>query len=141
VVLEPGRLQRIDLRSPDAGDIRAEVCSDPDLQFIQRARGRGALRLLVVDRATSAPVAGARFVATWPSAWDNRLGSAAEAEWQTKEVVTDARGAATYCDLPFGSNHAIEVSMVMEDGSRVPVMNVPLTREGITGRIVNIVPR
>lgn len=133
LTLQPGQSLRIDLRTPDGGDIRAQLCSDPDLQFIQRARGRGALRLLMVDSATSAPVPGARFVATWPAQWDG-IGTVGENREQ--EVVTDARGAATYCDLPFGSNRPIDVALVGPDGSRIPLMTVRLTIGGITGRVV-----
>jgi hypothetical protein len=136
VTLLPGGAERIDLRAPSSGDIRDEVCSDADLKFIQRARGRGALRILMVDRATTTPMPGVRFVATWPSSWERRDGGAAEGEFENREFVTDARGAATFCDLPIGNFRPVEFALVEPDGSRVPVFVVRFDRNGIQGRVV-----
>ncbi len=130
--LQPGRAQRIELRAPDSGDIRSAVCTDPNLWYIQRARGRGALRLLMVDSATSVPMPGIRFLASWPP--EAEPGGGTQGEERYQQAVTDSRGAATFCDLPHG--FPIEVSLLNAGGGRTHVMMIELTRAGITGRVV-----
>jgi hypothetical protein len=129
VVTQPGRSQLLDLRLRDSGDIRGEVCSDPDLRFIQRARSRGALRIVMVDSATFVPMPGVRFVATWPRRWD--FLDATGDELVSKQVVTDARGAATFCDLPVGDTRSIDVSVLQGEDARVPVLKVLVRADGI----------
>jgi hypothetical protein len=139
--LPSGRVQRLDLRAPNSNAIRNESCPDPNVRYIQRARVRGALRLLMVDSATASPMPGVRFLVTWPDRRDESLrslgsrarvvGGVAE---QYRQVLTDSRGAATFCDLPYGAQ--LEVSLAGPGGERLHVMMVEVNSSGITGRVV-----
>ena len=136
VVTQPGRTHRADLKARNMGEIRDEVCPDPDLKFIQRARGRGALRILVIDTATATPMQWVRFLAGWPSAWENITALGAPGDSIHKERVTDMRGSATYCDLPIGDKRDIAIWLAGTDSTRTPVMSVTVDRRGLTGRVV-----
>lgn len=139
--VQPGRQHRLDLRARVAGDMRNEVCADPNLRYLQRARPRGALRLLMVDSATSAPVAGIRFLVSWPARNDEALRRRVTpvlpgepGPEQHQQAITDSRGAATFCDLPYG--YPVEVSVPGPSGERTHVLMVALQERGITGRVV-----
>lgn len=141
IELQPGSAPRVDLRARGSGDIRNEVCPDPNLRYIQRARVRGALRLLMVDSATLVPMTGIRFLISWPARNDEALRRTAARNapgWagaeQFQQALTDSRGAATFCDLPYGFQ--IEVSLPGPAGLRAHVMMVEVERTGITGRVV-----
>ena len=132
---------RVDLRARDSGNIRNEVCPDPNVRYIQRARVRGALRLILVDSATSVPMTGIRFLVSWPARTDAALRRTAAPNgpgWagaeQNQQALTDSRGAATFCDVPYG--FPVEVSLPGPTGLRAHVMMVELGRTGITGRVV-----
>jgi hypothetical protein len=88
----------------------------------------------MVDNATAAPMPGVRFVAAWPLQWDV-LGAPAEKLAQ-KEVVTDGRGAATFCDLPVGDSREVDVFHVQGDDARVPVLSVRLRPDGIRRHLI-----
>ena len=136
--LLPGRAQRVDLRTPTSGGIRNETCPDPNLRYLQRGRVRGALRLLMVDSATLAPMPGLRFLVSWPSRTDESLrrtgGRVRTGVEQIRQALTDSRGAATFCDVPYGV--PVEVSLPGLTGERMHVMMVEVDRTGITGRVV-----
>jgi len=141
IELQAGRTQRVDLRARTSGNIRNEACTDPNLRYIQRARVRGALRLLLVDSATSVPMTGIRFLVSWPARNDAALRRTAAPTgpgWagpeQHQQALTDSRGAATFCDLPFG--FPLEVSLAGPSSARTHVMMVELKSSGITGRVV-----
>jgi hypothetical protein len=141
VELQPGRSQRIDLRSRDSGAIRDEACPDPNLRYLQRARVRGALRLLLVDSASLVPMPGVRFVVSWPMRNDAALrrmvapvGRGWSGQQQTQQALTDSRGTATFCDLPYG--FPVEVLLPGPTGAPAHVMMVELASTGITGRVV-----
>lgn len=142
VDLQPGRMQRLDLRAPNSAAMRNEVCLDPNVRYVQRARVRGALRLLMVDSATSVPMPGVRFLVTWPDRTDESLRNlpsrlrplAQPGREQVRQALTDSRGTATFCDLPYGFN--LEVSLPGPSGERFHVMMVDLKSSGITGKVV-----
>ena len=136
--LPPGRSQRVELRARDASGIRNEACPDPNLRYLQRARERGALRLLMVDSATLVPMPGIRFLVSWPARTDRTLRAMSARVWTGEEHVvqalTDSRGAATFCDVPYG--YPLEVSLPGPEGTRTHVMRVEVKRTGITGRVL-----
>jgi hypothetical protein len=126
-----GREQRVDLRAPNALGMRNEACPSPPVTRYQpRVVGRGALRLLFVDSATAVPIPAVQFLVSWPLA--NAI-PGAEGE-QLRRTVTDARGAATFCDLPPGI--PLEVSLLGNGGRRIHVMMITVPRAGIVGRVI-----
>jgi hypothetical protein len=132
VELLAGRSVRVNLRAPNAAALRREFCPATPGYAGRRPRViRGILRVLMVDSATSAPLPGVRFMASWRSL-------AAAGDTNTIEVnrqaVTDARGAATFCDLPI---REMELSVLGPNGSRAYVMLVnELSRDGVFSRVV-----
>ena len=132
VDLQAGRVQRIELRAPNAAAMRREACPPASIGFAPRRAVRGVLRMLMVDSATAVPLPGVRFIAAWPA-----TAEAADADTTQERyrlAVTDSRGAATFCDLPTG--FPIEVS-VLSAGGRTHVMMAQVTRNGILGRVVS----
>jgi hypothetical protein len=134
VNLERGRTLRVDLRAPDSGGIRREACPAPAVAYIRRDNGRGALRVMMVDSATSVPVPGVRLLASWPAISENP--SAPASQERFRQALTDSRGVATFCDLPAGV--AVELSSLSGIQNRSHVMMVQLDRDGITGRVVTV---
>jgi hypothetical protein len=132
VELSPGREQRVDLRAPNAVAIRTEACPPSRAPYLRSFVGRAALRLLMVDSASAVPMPGVRFLISWPAAAEVP-DAPADAE-RYRQAVTDARGAATFCDLPAG--FPLEVSLLGNRTDRSHVMMVELARAGITGRVV-----
>jgi hypothetical protein len=129
VELQAGRSQRVDLRAPDAAALRREFCPPPTSGIGQRRIVQGVLRVLMVDSATSVPLPGVRFLASWQIV--RAPGDTVEL---TRQAVTDARGAATFCNLPI---REMELSVLGQNGSRAHVMLVnELTREGVVSRVV-----
>jgi hypothetical protein len=126
VDIHPGVESRVDLLGPRADDIRRETCLDPNLRYIQRARPRGALRVLMVDNATSVPMPGVSIQAQWAS----RVGVASEIQI----AVTDMRGAAAFCDLPV--DFPVDISLIGTDGTPVYTTTVRVKRAGIATRVI-----
>jgi hypothetical protein len=131
VELQAGRVQRVDLRAPNASALRREMCPPAAMGFARpRLASGGVLRVLLVDSATTVPIPGVRFLATW------MIPSMAGDSTQeiNRQAVTDARGAATFCDLPI---RQMELSVLGANGYRAHVMMVTdLTRDGVLGRVV-----
>ena len=135
VDLQAGRVQRFDLRAPNAAAMRREVCPQASASFGQRRSVRGVLRMLMVDSATTVPLPGVRFIASWPAAAEAADAEDADsAQERYRLAVTDSRGAATFCDLPTG--FPVEVSVLSAGGGRTHVMMAEVTRNGILGRVV-----
>ena len=132
VNLQAGRSMRIDFRAPSASSLRTLACPMPNVPYVRRPVGRGALRILMVDSATAAPMPGVRFVATWPATVENPY--AAEGTERNRQAVTDNRGAATFCDLP--PNIPLDLQLLGAGGRRSHVMMVELPRNGLVARIV-----
>jgi len=132
VDLQAGRVQRADLRAPNAAAMRREVCPQASASFGQRRSVRGVLRMLMVDSATTVPLPGVRFIASWPATAE--AADADSAQERYRLAVTDSRGAATFCDLPTG--FPVEVSVLSAGGGRTHVMMAEVTRNGILGRVV-----
>jgi hypothetical protein len=130
--VQPGGVHRVIILAQKADDIRRETCTDPNLRYVQRALTRGALRLLMVDSATSVPMPGIRFLVSWPAQSD--IGGGRSGQERYRKAVTDSRGVATFCDLPY--SFPVEVSLLGPDDSRTYVMMVELKATGITGRVV-----
>ena len=131
VELQAGRTHRVDLRAPNAGALRREFCPPSSAAFGQRGMVRGVLRVLMVDSATSAPISGVRFMASWRV--EAAVGDTTTIELN-KQAVSDARGAATFCDLPI---REMELSVLGVNGFRAHVMMVnELSREGVFARVV-----
>lgn len=131
VELQANRVQRVDLRAPNAAALRREFCPPRNTGF-GRARPnlRGILRVLMVDSATTAPIPGVRFLASWLV--EGAGGDSAQERYQ--QAVTDLRGAATFCGLPI---REMELSVLGANGYRAHVMMVTeLTRDGVLGRVV-----
>jgi hypothetical protein len=129
----PGRSQRIDFRAPNAAALRREACPvAAPTAYSRPRRPRGILRVLMVDSATAIPLPGVRFVVSWPAILENAgADSSVEAN---RQAVTDSRGAATFCDLPWGI--PLDVS-ALGAGGRTHVMMTEVTRNGIVGRVVS----
>jgi hypothetical protein len=134
VDLERSRTQRVDLRAPNSSGIRREVCPAPSAGYIRRENGRGALRVMMVDSATSVPIPGVRLLASWPAISENPSAPADQERY--RQALTDSRGVATFCDLPAGV--AIELSLSSGLQDRSHVMMVQPEREGIIGRVVMV---
>jgi hypothetical protein len=132
VDLQAGRTQRVDLRAPNAAAMRREACPPAAASFGQRRSVRGVLRMLMVDSATTVPLPGVRFIASWPATAE--VADADSTQERYRLAVTDSRGAATFCDLPTG--FPVEVSVLNAGGARTHVMMAEVTRNGILGRIV-----
>ena len=132
VDLLPGRAQRLDLKAADAGALRGQACPNPDQPYIQRMMNVGALRLLMVDSASSIPMPGVQFAVSWPTRLDVPRGPNAQDRF--RQAITDSRGAATFCDVP--SRLPLDVSLVGPGGNRTHVMIVILNRTGLVGRVV-----
>lgn len=130
VDLLPGSALRLDLRASNAAAMRGEFCPLTTRRTPLRGGG-GVMRLLMIDSATSAPLPGIGFVVTWPrtSVTNSRV-----EEWR-RSAVTDARGTATFCDLPLGVD--LEVSLQGRRGERSHVMMAQLVRGRILGRVVS----
>jgi carboxypeptidase family protein len=131
VDLQPGRLQRVELRAPNTAALRREACPVVPMIFTTQpvaTRGvvRGVLRVLMVDSATAVPMTGVRFVASWPEV--------SELPPAVRHAVTDLRGAATFCDLPTGV--PVEISLASA-GGRTHVMMIELPRNSFVGRVVS----
>lgn len=131
--VRPGRVERVDFRAPNAAALRLEACPLGPTTAYSRPRVRGVLRLLMVDSATAMPLPGVRFIVTWPAISENP--SADKTRELYRQSVTDARGAATFCDLPWG--FPLEVSVLGSTGSRGHVMMTEVTRNGIVSRVVS----
>lgn len=125
--LRAGQTQRIELRAPNSAALRREACPTA----INAGPRRGMLRLLMVDSASAVPLPGIRFLVSWPAIAENA--AADPSEERSRQAVTDARGAATFCNLPTG--FPVEVS-VLNAGGRVHAMMAQVTRNGIVGRVV-----
>lgn len=133
VNLQPGRLQRVEFRAPAAAALRREACPVASATSYSRPRPvRGVLRLLMVDSATAVPLPGVRFVVSWPAIIENP--SADSTIEAYRQAATDARGAATFCDLPTGV--PLEVS-VLGPGGRTHVMLARVARNGIVGQVIS----
>jgi len=133
VDLVPGRAQQLDMKAVDAGALRRDACvGNPDAPYIQRMSNVGALRLLMVDSATSVPMAGVRFLVSWPARLDVPRGPNEQTRF--RQAVTDSRGAATFCDVP--SRIPLDVSLVGQGASQIHVMVVRLDRNGLVGRVI-----
>lgn len=134
VELQAGRVQRVDLRAPNAATLRREVCPPTTMGFGRARRNvRGVLRLLMVDSATVVPLPGVRFLVSWPAIAENAAADRTQELY--RQAVTDSRGAATFCDLPTG--FPLEVSILGASGYRGHVMMTEVTRNGIVGRVVS----
>ncbi len=129
VELQAGRAQRVELRAPNAAALRRETCPTA----VGSGPRRGVLRLLMVDSASAVPLPGIRFLVSWPAITENA--DADPSQERSRQAVTDARGAATFCNLPIG--FSLEVSVVGTGGGRAHVMMVATTRNGIVGRVVS----
>src|SRR5688572_5132686 len=133
ITLQAGRTQRVDLRAPNAGALRRELCQVSPVGFGRPRPTRGVLRLLMVDSATVVPLPGVRFVVSWPAIAEN---SAADSTRELyRQAVTDMGGAATFCDLP--TSFPLEVSLLGPNGYRAHVMMAEVTRNGIVARVVH----
>ena len=132
--VRPGRVERVDFRAPNAAAVRREVCPVIPRTFTSQGRSvRGVLRLLMVDSATAMPLPGVRFLVSWPAIMENP--SADSTRELYRQAATDSRGAATFCDLPWG--FPLEVSVLGPAGSRGHVMMTEVTRNGIVSRVVS----
>jgi hypothetical protein len=132
VELQSGRTLRVELRAPNGAALRREMCPLTSVSFASRRVVRGVLRLLMVDSATVVPLSGVQFIVSWPA-----IAEAADADStqeRFRQAVTDARGAATFCNLPTG--FPLEVSVWSGDGGRSHVMMAETTRNGIVGRVI-----
>lgn len=132
VELQASRTTRVDFRAPGSSDLRTIACPVPNVPYVVRPVGRGALRIVMVDSATAAPMPGVQFVAVWAATAENP--SAAEGTERYRQAVTDNRGAATFCDLPPGM--PLDVQLLGPGGRRSHVMMVELPRNGLVARIV-----
>jgi hypothetical protein len=127
-----GREQRVDLRAPNSGTMRNEVCPQPVARYMQRTVGRAALRLMFVDSATAVPIPGVQFVVSWPA-----TAEAPDADPKIeryRQAVSDPRGVATFCDLPPG--FLLEVSILGGGGRRTHVMTLTMARSGFAGQVI-----
>lgn len=131
--VRPGRVERVDFRAPTAAALRREVCPLGPPTAYSRPRVRGVLRLLMVDSASVMPIPGVRFIVTWPAIMENPGADSTRELY--RQAVTDSRGAATFCDLPWG--FPLEVSVLGPGGSRGHVMMTEVSRNGIVARIVS----
>jgi hypothetical protein len=132
VDLQAGRSTRVDIRAPSAFGLRSLACPVPDVPYVQRPVGRGALRVLMIDSATATPMPGVQFVAVWPAAVENP--NAAEGTERYRQAVTDTRGAATFCDLP--PNIPLDLQLLGPGSRRTHVMMVELPRNGLVSRVI-----
>ena len=130
--LQAGRTTRVDFRAPNSGTLRTVACPVPNVPYVRRPVGRGALRILMVDSATAAPMPGVQFVATWPASAENPYAAAGTERY--RQAVTDTRGTATFCDLPPAL--PLDVQLLGPGGRRSHVMLVELPRNGLVARIV-----
>jgi len=130
--LQAGRTRRVELRAPNAGTMRREVCPPPAVSFTPRRVLRGVLRLLMVDSATTAPLPGVPFLVSWPAIAESA--DADTTQERFRQAVTDSRGTATFCDLPTG--FPLEVSVLGASGGRAHVLMTEVTRNGIVGRVI-----
>ena len=131
--LLPGRSVTVDFRAPNAAALRREACPPVTPSAYSRPRQiRGVLRVVMVDSATAVPLPGVQFVVSWPARMENP--SADSTVEAYRQAVTDSRGAATFCDLPWG--FPLDVS-VLGPGTRTHVMMTEVTRNGIVGRVVS----
>jgi hypothetical protein len=86
----------------------------------------------MVDSATAVPLPGVEFIVAWPAfREDAGVDSTIEAH---RRVITDSRGAATFCDLPWG--FPLDISVLTPTG-RTHVMMTEVSRNGIVGRVVS----
>jgi hypothetical protein len=132
--VRPGRVERVDFRAPNAAALRREVCPPPAQVGFGRPRPtRGVLRMLMVDSATAMPLPGVRFIVSWPAIMENPTADSTRELY--RQAMTDARGAATFCDLPWG--FPLEVSVLGPNRSRAQVMMTEVTRNGIVSRVVS----
>ena len=132
ITLRSGRVERLDLRAPDADGLRREFCPVRSSFARSTRSARGVLRLLMVDSATTRPLPGVRFLVTWPAIAENP--AADSSQERNRQAVADSRGAATFCDLPAGI--PLEVSVPGDGGLRAHVMMAELARGGVMGRVV-----
>jgi hypothetical protein len=86
----------------------------------------------MVDSATTVPLSGIRFIVSWLAIAETTNANSTQERFRL--AVTDARGAATFCDLPTG--FALEVSVLGAGSERQHVMMAETTRNGIVGRVV-----
>jgi hypothetical protein len=132
VELQAGRTTRVDVRAPNAMGLRSLACPVPDVPYVQRPVGRGALRILMIDSATATPMPGVAFAAVWPASVENPY--AAEGTDRYRQAVTDNRGTATFCDLP--PNIPLDLQLIGAGGRRSHVMMVELPRNGLRSRVI-----
>ena len=132
VELPAGRVTRLDFRAPTSAGLRALACPVPNVPYVVRPVGRGALRLLMIDSATATPMPGVQFVALWPATAENP--AAAEGTERYRQVVTDNRGAATFCDLPPGV--PLDLQLLGPGGRRSHVMMIQLPRNSLVARVI-----
>ncbi|HEX9562815.1 MAG TPA: carboxypeptidase-like regulatory domain-containing protein [Gemmatimonadaceae bacterium] len=129
VDLQPGDSSRFDVRAPAGRDIIADLCPR---QLGQRPRS--ALRLIMVDSATAAPIPDVRFRFSMQRDYvpTNQPGERSTV-W---DRVTDSRGATTVC-LTAAPAFPIDIAVVGADETPVPVMQVQLAGNELLTRIVS----
>lgn len=92
VEVRSGERRRVELRAMDARAVTMHLCRGEGAPF-----GRGTLRLTVRDGASGAPIGGAPVRVTWMSTVGRAAGDSVPA---SLEGETDARGVATFCEVP-----------------------------------------
>jgi hypothetical protein len=124
----PGRTVTATLRALDTQAIMPLVC--PDVRG--RRVGGAALRLTLVDSATSSPLAGIRFVASWTATRVERAFD--DANVRSVQRMTDDQGGALFCDLP--TRIPLEVSLVDAAGATQHVMLITLQPDNVVQHLI-----
>jgi hypothetical protein len=109
VQLEEGTTVQVTLRATKTDEIIGRLCEGQP-----RRRGRGTLRLLMVDSTSATPLPSLSVWLRWPQ---NGLQS-----------MTDARGVVTFCDLP--SDVPLELVAVRPTGQAEGVIGIFRLRSG-----------
>jgi hypothetical protein len=130
LTLRQGSAGRIDVRAPAAREIIGEHCPRRLGQ-----RSSSALRMVLVDSATAAPIPNVRFrfAMQRTSMMSGRPG---EREI-VHERVTDSRGTTMLC-LGAAPAFPVDVSVVGADGTAVSVIQVPVAAGELAIRVVSV---
>jgi hypothetical protein len=126
LTLNEGDREEVTLRAHRMRTVRARLCGG-ELPAPRTA----TLRIIVVDSATSTPLAGVPFRLAWS---DPQRGRQVTYREQERTEVTDRTGAANFCDLPPAV--PIELSITREDGAPFRVSVVQFRANELASRVV-----